>query len=137
MATHRRVWDLYCQGWPGKEIARHLSIGRTTTYRYLKSEAFPERKGRSDAGRGSMYPWRGWIIERWNRGRRNGRQTLRGLHAKGITGNHATVLRYLNRLCEAQQGAARTTPGRRAQAGDDAAHRGVDRAAPAGPAGRR
>ena len=106
MATHRKVWDLYRQGWPGQEIARHLGIGRTTTYRHLKSEAFPERKGRSDAGRSSMDPWRDWIIERWNRGQRNGRQTLRDLWAKGFTGNYATVLRYLNRLRDAQQGAA-------------------------------
>ena len=45
MATHQKVWDLYRQGWPGEEIARHLGIGRTTTYRHLKSEAFPERRG--------------------------------------------------------------------------------------------
>ena len=105
MATHRKVWDLYRQGWPGQEIARHLGIGRTTTFRHLKSEAFPERKGRSDAGRSSMDPWRDWIIERWNRGQRNGRQTLRDLRAEGFTGNYATVLRYLNRLRDAQQGA--------------------------------
>jgi transposase len=106
MATHQRVWDLYRQGWPGEEIARHLGIGRTTTYRHLKSEAFPERRGRSDAGRSSLDPWRDWIIERWNRGQRNGRQTLRDLRTKGFTGNYATVLRYLNRLRDAQQGAA-------------------------------
>jgi len=106
MATHQRVWDLYRQGWPGEDIARHLGIGRTTTYRHLKNEAFPERKGRSDAGRSSMDPWRDWIIERWNRGQRNGRQTLRDLRAKGFTGNYATVLRYLNRMRDAQQGAA-------------------------------
>ena len=106
MATHQQVWDLYRQGWPGEEVARHLGIGRTTTYRHLKSEAFPERKGRSDAGRSSMDPWRDRIIDRWNRGQRNGRQTLRDLKAKGFAGNHATVLRYLNRLRDAQQGAA-------------------------------
>ena len=119
MATHRQVWDLYRQGWPGEpaanalrfgEIARHLGIGRTTTYRHLKSAAFPERKGRSDAGRSSMDPWADWIIERWNRGQRNGRQTLRDLRAKGFTGNYATVLRYLNRLRDAQQGAAPHRP---------------------------
>ena len=110
MATHRQVWDLYHQGWPGKRIAHHLGIGRTTIYRHLKSEAFPERRGRSDAGRSSMDPWRDWIIEPWNRGQRNGRQTLRNLRAKGFTGNYATVLRYLNRLRDAQQGTAPHRP---------------------------
>ncbi|MGI4801837.1 MAG: transposase [Janthinobacterium lividum] len=115
MATHQRVWDLYRQGWPGEDIARHLGIGRTTTYRYLKSEPFPERRGRSDAGRSSMDPWAEWIIERWNKGQRNGRQTLRDLRAKGFIGNYATVLRYMNRLRDAQHGAPlgrpRTRPG--------------------------
>ena len=110
MATHRQVWDLYHQGWPGKRIAHHLGIGRTTIYRHLKSEAFPERRGRSDAGRSSMDPWRDWIIEPWNRGQRNGRQTLRDLRAKGFTGNYAPELRYLNRLRDAQQGAAPHRP---------------------------
>ena len=115
MAMHQQVWDLHRQGWPGERIARHLGIGRTTTYRHLKSELFPERKGRSDAGRSSMDPWADWIIERWNRGQRNGRQTLRDLRGKGFTGNYATVLRYLNRLRDAQQGAvphrSRARPG--------------------------
>ena len=110
MTTHRQVWDIHRQGWSGDDIARHLGIGRTTTYRHLKSEAFPERRGRSDAGRSSMDPWRDWLIERWNRGQRNGRQTLRDLRAKGFTGNYATVLRYLNRLRDAQQGAAPHRP---------------------------
>ena len=110
MATHRQVWDLHRQGWPGEDIARHLGIGRTTTFRHLKSEAFPERKGRSDAGRSSMDTWADWIVERWNRGQRNGRQTLRDLRAKGFTGNYATVLRYLNRLRDAQQGAPSRRP---------------------------
>jgi len=110
MATHQQVWDLHRQGWPGDSIGRHLGIGRTTTYRHLKSEVFPERKGRSDAGRSSMDPWADWIIERWNRGQRNGRQTLRDLRGKGFTGNYATVLRYLNRLRDAQQGAVPHRP---------------------------
>ena len=36
MATHRQVWDLYRQRWPGERIARHLGIGRTTAHRHLK-----------------------------------------------------------------------------------------------------
>jgi transposase len=106
LATHRRVWELWREGWPGHDIARHLGIGRTTTYRYLKSEAFPERKGRSDAGRSSVDPWGEWVIARWNAGQHNGRQMLRELRERGFRGNYATVLRYLNRL-RAAQGNAR------------------------------
>jgi len=106
MATHRRVCELWRQGWPGEEIARHLGIGRTTTYRHLKSEVFPERKGRSDAGHSSLDPWGDWVIERWNAGQRNGRRMPRELRGMGFSGNYATVLRYLNRLRAAQEGAA-------------------------------
>jgi len=113
METHRRVWELWRQGWPGEEIARHLGIGRTTTYRHLKSEAFPERKGRSDAGRSSVDPWGDRVIERWNGGQRNGRRMLRELRGMGFAGNYATVLRYLNRLRAAQNGAV---PSRRPRA---------------------
>ena len=45
-----------------------------------------------------------------SRGQRDGRQTPRGLRVKGFTGNYATVLRYLNRLQDAQQGAAPYRP---------------------------
>lgn len=115
METHRRVWELWREGWPGGDIARHLGIGRTTTYRHLKSEAFPERKGRSDAGRSSVDPWGAWVVARWNEGQHNGRQMLRELRGRGFVGNYATVLRYLNRL-RAAQGTAiphrpRTRPG--------------------------
>jgi transposase len=114
--THRRVWELWREGWPGEEIARHLGTGRTTTYRHLNSETFPERKGRSDAGRSSVDPWGEWVIGRWNAGQRNGRRMLRELRERGFAGNYATVLRYLNRLRAAQDGAApprrsRTRPG--------------------------
>ena len=106
LETHQRVWELWREGLPGSDIARHLGIGRTTTYRYLQSEAFPERKGRSDAGRSSVDPWGEWVIARWNEGQRNGKQMLRDLRERGFAGNYATVLRYLNRLRAAQDGAA-------------------------------
>ena len=115
METHRRAWELWREGWPGGDIARHLGIGRTTTYRHLKSEAFPERKGRSDAGRSSVDPWGAWVVARWNAGQHNGRQMLRELRKRGFVGNYATVLRHLNRLRAAQGIAAphrpRTRPG--------------------------
>ena len=46
------------------------------------------------------------MIARWNEGQRNGKQMLRDLRERGFAGNDATVLRYLNRLRAAQDGAA-------------------------------
>ncbi len=65
LETHSQMWELHCQGWPGEEVARHFGISRTTTHRHLKSKMFPERKGRSDAGRNSIEAWGSWVIERW------------------------------------------------------------------------
>ena len=56
--------------------------------------------------RSSLDPWGDWVIERWNGGQRNGRRMLRELRGMGFSGNYATVLRYLNRLRAAQEGAA-------------------------------
>src|SRR5690349_3504847 len=56
--------------------------------------------------RSSLDPWGDWVIERWNGGQRNGRRMLRELRGMGFSGNDATVLRYLNRLRAAQEGAA-------------------------------
>ena len=46
LARHGQVWALYRQGWSGEKIAPHLGVSRSTVYRYLRSEVFPERKRR-------------------------------------------------------------------------------------------
>jgi hypothetical protein len=60
-------------------------------------------------------PWGEWVIVRWNAGQHNGWQMLRELRKRGFIGNYATVLRYLNRLRAAQEGAvphrSRARPG--------------------------
>ena len=45
LATHRRVWELWREGWPGHDIARHLGIGRTTTYRRPQERGLPRAQG--------------------------------------------------------------------------------------------
>ena len=42
--------------------------GQREGYGYSRFCDLPQRRGRSDAGRSSMDPWAGWIIEGWNRG---------------------------------------------------------------------
>ncbi len=69
------------QGWAGEKIAPHLGVSRSTVYRYLRSEVFPERKGRSDAGHSRLDAWRHVVLEHWDGDRRNSRkmfQDLRG-----------------------------------------------------------
>jgi len=59
------VWELHGQGCSGEAIARHLGISRSTVFplgallrsRRLRSETFPERKGRADAGHSLLDPY--------------------------------------------------------------------------------
>ena len=102
LAAHEQVWKLRGQGYSGQAIARHLGISRATVFRHLRSEAFPERKGRGDAGHSLLDPWQDVIIEHWNSDRRHGRQLFRTLQNNGYRGSYPTLARYLQRLRAAQ-----------------------------------
>ncbi len=110
LAAHERVWDLHGQGYSGQAIARHLGISRSTVFRHLRSESFPERKGRGDAGHSLLDPWRHVVLEHWNGGRRRGRQMFRTLQQIGYRGSYPTLARYLQRLRKAQETAVACKP---------------------------
>ena len=98
LARHGQVWALYRQGWSGEKIAPHLGISRSTVYRYLRSEVFPERKGRSDAGHSRLDAWRHIVLEHWNGDRRNSRKMFQDLQRRGYRGSDPTLARYLRHL---------------------------------------
>ena len=98
LARHGQVWDLYRQGWSGEKIAPHLGISRSTVYRYLRSEVFPERKRRPDAGHSRLDAWRDIVLEHWNGDRRNSRKMFQDLQQRGYRGSYPTLARYLRRL---------------------------------------
>jgi transposase len=106
LARHRQVWALRREGWPGQAIARRLGIGRSTVFRHLRSETFPERKARSDIGRSLLDPWKPFLLERWNADQRDSRRLFRELQRRGYRGSYATLARYTQRLRQAQEGAA-------------------------------
>jgi transposase len=103
VARHRQVRALHREGWPGHAIARHLGLGRSTVVRHLRHETFPERKGRGDAGRSLLDPWKPLLLARWNAGRRDSRRLFRELQAGGYRGSYATLARYTQRLRRAQE----------------------------------
>jgi transposase len=98
---------LHRDGWSGEAISRHLGIGRSTVVRYLRHETFPERRGRSDAGRSRLDPWKPIILERWNAGCRHSRRLFREIQSRGYRGSYPTLARYTQRLRQAQEGTAR------------------------------
>ncbi len=85
-------------GLVGREDRAHLGISRSTVYRYLRSEVFPERKGRSDAGYSRLDAWRYVVLEHWNGDRRNSRKMFQDLQQRGYRGSYPTLARYLRRL---------------------------------------
>jgi transposase len=103
LARHRQIWVLHRKGWPGHAIARQLGIGRSTAFRYLRSETFPERKARRDTGQSLLDPWKPFLLARWNAGHRGGRRLLRDLQRRGYRGSYATLARYTQRLRQAQE----------------------------------
>jgi transposase len=90
-ARHEQVWALSCQGWPRERIGPQLGLSRSTVYRYLRSEVFPERRTRCDAGHSRLDPWRSVVLEHWNDGRRNGRALFCDLQRLGYRGSYATL----------------------------------------------
>jgi transposase len=102
---------LHREGWSGAQIARRLGLGRRTVLRYLKHERFPERQGRSDAGKSRLLdPWKPVILQRWNGGCRHSRRLFYELQRQGYRGSYPTLARYTQRLREAQVGAALRQP---------------------------
>jgi transposase len=97
-ARYEQVWALFRQGWPREKIGPHLGISRATVYRYLRSEAFPERRTRRDAGHSRIDPWRHIVLEYWNNGRRDGRKLFGELRRLGYRDSYATLTRYLRRF---------------------------------------
>jgi transposase len=111
VAVHREIWSLRRQGWSGEAIAHHLGVGRSTVFRYLRHEDFPDRKGRRDGGRSLLDRWRQVVLDHWNRGRRNGRWLFGLLRQRhDYRGSYATLARYLQRLRAAQADVAAHTP---------------------------
>jgi len=97
-AQHEQVWALYRQGWPGDKIGPPLGISRSTVYRHLRSESFPARRTRRDAGHSRLDPWQSVVLEHWNNGRRDGRKLFGALRRLGYRGSYATLTRYLRRF---------------------------------------
>ena len=70
--------------------------------RYLRSPSFPERKGRSDKGRGVVSPYKKYLLERWNSGCHDTQKLYAEIQQQGYKGSYVTLARYTSRLRQAQ-----------------------------------
>ncbi len=110
LAQHQQVWKWHQEGWPAHAIAHHLGLGRSTVFRYLRHETFPERKERRDTGRSLLDPWKPILLDRWNTGDRHSRRLFLELQQQGYRGSYPTLARYTQRLRQAQEAAAPQQP---------------------------
>jgi transposase len=97
LARYEEVLSYYQQGRSITQIAKRAHLTRTTVYKYLAAESFPERHPRSPSpGTGKLIaPYTAYLRERCAQGCQNGQQLYREIHEQGFSGNPHTVLRWL------------------------------------------
>ncbi|GHP00796.1 hypothetical protein KSF_108430 [Reticulibacter mediterranei] len=88
---------MFQQGLPILQIARQLHLTRTTVYKYIAAEAFPERapRSKSRSTRSILDPYTSYLRERTEQGCANGQQLYREVRDQGYTGTYKTVMRWL------------------------------------------
>lgn len=97
LACYEQVLEYYRQGLPIAQIAKQAHLCRTTVYKYLAAERFPERAPRSasPATGKLIVPYTAYLQHRCEQGCQNAQQLYREIHAQGFAGNPRTVLRWL------------------------------------------
>ncbi|HEY4384400.1 MAG TPA: ISL3 family transposase, partial [Ktedonobacteraceae bacterium] len=97
LARYEEVLSYYQQGLSITQIAKQAHLTRTTVYKYLAAESFPERHPRSPSpGTGKLIaPYTAYLRERCEEGCQNAQQLYREIHEQGFSGNPRTVLRWL------------------------------------------
>jgi transposase len=91
------VLSYYRQGLSITQIAKQAHLTRTTVYKYLAAESFPERHPRSPSpGTGKLIaPYTAYLRERCVQGCQNAQQLYREIHEQGFSGNPRTVIGWL------------------------------------------
>lgn len=93
LALHEKVHRLRRAGCDIRAIARHLSLSRTSVYKYLSMSRLPERAARQRQP-SILDPYVSYLTQRWQAGCRNASQLWREIREKGYPGTHRQVLRW-------------------------------------------
>ena len=102
LERYEQVHALRQQGYPIKDIAHHLGMGKRTVYTYLSHETFPEWQP-SIRRRGSrLDPYKSYLLEQWQQGHQQTQQLFAAIQQQGYRGSYATVARYTRQLRQSQ-----------------------------------
>src|SRR5262249_36738193 len=100
---YEQVCRLARHGWPFTAIAKAVGLHRKTVSLYVQGAFSPRRRSRS-----ILYPYKPYILARWNAGYWTGTQLWQDIQQQGYRGRRTTVLRYIGRLRQAADVAPRT-----------------------------
>jgi transposase len=54
------------------------------------TSSFPERQGRSDKGRSLLNPYKAYLLEQYNQGRKQVKMLFREIQNQGYTGSYSS-----------------------------------------------
>jgi transposase len=97
LARYKEVIELHRQGASVRAIARTLQLSRNTVTKYVRAEAFPERRP-SSPKRSIVEEFAAYVALRWDEGCHNAVQLWRELRERGFAGGRNSVHHYLKRL---------------------------------------
>lgn len=113
LEAYQQVWQLHQQNWSSKAIAQKVGLSTRTVQRYLLTSNFPERQGRGDQGSSLLNPYKAYLLQQYNQGRRQVKVLFREIQEQGYKGSYKTVTRYVRQLAHAQGVTLRQYPARR------------------------
>ena len=113
LKAYEKIWQLHHEGWSTRAIAKQVRLSSRTVQRHLSTSSFRERQGRSDKGRSLLNPYKPYLLEQYNQGRRQVKVLFRELHQQGYSGSYMTVSRYVRQIAQAQGVTLRQYPSRR------------------------
>ena len=99
--NYNQVHALRKQGYKIKDIAHHLGMGKRTVYTYLSHDSFPEWQSPSRQYSSGLDPYKSYLIEQWQQGKRHAKRLFEEIQQHGFTGSYAMVARYLQPLRQA------------------------------------
>lgn len=102
LENYQQTWALHEQGLGRQQIAQQAGISIRSVDRYLKQPTFCERQKRSDRGKSVLDPYKPYLLERWNKGCRDGRQLYEEIKALGYENSYNVVACYLRCLKQVQ-----------------------------------
>ena len=102
LENYNQVHALKKEGHTIKDIAHHLGIGKRTVYTYLSHTSFPEWQPASRQYGSRLDPYKPYLIEQWQQGKRHAKRLFEEIKQHGFAGSYAMVARYLQPLRQSQ-----------------------------------